>query len=313
MPKISVIVPVYNVEKYIAKCLKSIKDQNFDDFECLIIDDGSKDKSIEIAKTVIEGDSRFKLFHKENGGLSDARNYGIEKASGEYLAFIDSDDYLDRELLSSSYEMAKKHDSDITCFDMYYVWPDGNMTISSGANQEVSSYKDNHKLIFINNSANNKLYKYSFMQDKRFIKGMWYEDLAIIPTWIAQANNVSYVNKALYYYVQRAGSISHSADERIFDIYKSLTSVENALGLSSDDLIDLYLDNCLLMTTLRIRDIDDNDLRKAFYLRNVDCLDTRCPNWYQATKNRPYSYKQRIIFYLLKHRKINLLDRIYRR
>ena len=116
--KVSVIVPVYNVEKYIEKCLLSIQNQTFTDFECLVINDGTKDKSIEVAKKVVGNDPRFRFFDKENGGLSDARNFGIEKASGEYLCFIDSDDYIHEELLELTYMMGKEYDSDIVCFDM---------------------------------------------------------------------------------------------------------------------------------------------------------------------------------------------------
>lgn len=311
MSLVSVIVPVYNVEKYIIKCLESIKSQTLDDFECLIIDDGSKDSSIKLAEEYIKDDKRFVIHHKENGGLSDARNFGINIAKGEYISFIDSDDYLDERLLELSYEMAKKHNSDICTFDMYYVWQDGSKSVSLGGKLECSSYKENNDLLFINNSANNKIYRNSFMKDKRFIKGMWYEDLATIPVLIAKANNISYVNEPLYYYVQREGSISHNASEKIFDIYAALKNVEDKLNITSDKLIDLYLDNCLDMTTLRIRNIDDVRIRKSFYLKNIELLDRQCPMWYESLKNKDYEFKKKIVFFLLKHKMINLLDKVY--
>ena len=229
MTKFSVIVPVYNVEKYISKCIESVKGQSLTDFECLIIDDGTKDKSIEKAIEAIGNDERFKIYHKVNGGLSDARNYGIDKATGEYLFFLDSDDYIGNTLLEDTYNMAKKYDSDIVCFDMMYVYDNGEEKISYGADFECKSYKDDKSVIFINNSSNNKIYRRSFMNDKRFIKGMWYEDLAVIPVWLSKSNNVSHVGKPLYYYLQREGSISHSADPRIFDIYKALNIIKEDL------------------------------------------------------------------------------------
>ena len=308
MTKFSVIVPVYNVEKYISKCIESVKGQTLTDFECLIIDDGTKDKSIEKAIEVIGNDERFKVYHKANGGLSDARNYGIDKATGEYLFFLDSDDYIGNTLLEDTYNMAKKYDSDIVCFDMMYVYDNGEEKISYGADFECKSYKDDQSVIFINNSSNNKIYRRSFMNDKRFIKGMWYEDLAVIPVWLSKANNVSHVGKPLYYYLQREGSISHSADPRIFDIYKALNIIKEELHT---DLTDLYLDNCLIMTTLRIRDIEDKNMRIDFYYKHVDYLDNDCPKWYDAIKDKDYNIKQRIVFFLLKHRMIKLLDRLY--
>ena len=306
--RFSIIIPVYNVEMYISKCIESVKGQTLTDFECLIIDDGTKDKSIEKAIEAIGNDERFKIYHKVNGGLSDARNYGIDKATGEYLFFLDSDDYIGNTLLEDTYNMAKKHDSDIVCFDMMYVYDNGEEKISFGADFECKSYKDDKSVIFINNSSNNKIYRRSFMDDKRFIKGMWYEDLAVIPVWLSKANNVSHVGKPLYYYLQREGSISHSADPRIFDIYKALNIIKEELHT---DLTDLYLDNCLIMTTLRIRDIEDKDMRIDFYYKHVDYLDNDCPKWYDAIKNKDYNIKQKIVFFLLKHRMIKLLDRLY--
>ena len=308
MSLVSVIVPVYNVEKYISKCLESVKEQTLTDFECLIIDDGTKDNSIEKAIKVIGDDERFKIYHKVNGGLSDARNYGIDKATGEYLFFLDSDDYIDDTLLEDTYNMAKKYDSDIVCFDMMYVYDNGEEKISYGADFECKSYKDDNSVIFINNSSNNKIYRRTFMNDKRFIKGMWYEDLAVIPVWLSKANNVSHVSKPLYYYLQREGSISHSADPRIFDIYKALNIIKEQLHT---DLTDLYLDNCLIMTTLRIRDIEDKNMRIDFYNKHINYLDNDCPKWYDAMKEKNYNFKQKIVFFLLKHRMIKLLDRLY--
>lgn len=306
--RFSIIIPVYNVEMYISKCIESVKGQTLTDFECLIIDDGTKDKSIEKAIETIGNDERFKIYHKANGGLSDARNYGIDKATGEYLFFLDSDDYIGNTLLEDTYNMAKKCDSDIVCFDMMYVYDNDEEKISSGADFECKSYKDDKSVIFINNSSNNKIYRRSFMSDKRFIKGMWYEDLAVIPVWLSKANNVSHVGKPLYYYLQREGSISHSADPRIFDIYKALNIIKEELHT---DLTDLYLDNCLIMTTLRIRDIEDKDMRIDFYYKHVDYLDNDCPKWYDAIKDKDYNIKQKIVFFLLKHRMIKLLDRLY--
>ena len=308
--KVSVIVPVYNVEKYIEKCLISIKNQTLKDFECLIINDGTKDKSVEIAKKVIADDNRFKIINKENGGLSDTKNVGINKANGEYLCFIDSDDYIDETLLEKTYNMAKKYDSDITCFDLYYVWDD-RIEISKASYKEILKYQEDKNLLFINNSSNNKLYKTSFMKDKMFIKGMWYEDLAVTPIWMAKANNVSYVNEPLYYYIQREGSISHSADPRVFDIYKAIDNVQSNLKLSSKEIKKLYYNNCLIMTTLRIKDYEDKKIRLEYYKKNIELLSVRFSSWYRNVLFEDYNFKQKIIFTLLKLHLYNLVDNIY--
>lgn len=310
--KVSIIIPVYNVEKYIVKCINSIKEQSLGDFECLVVDDGSKDNSIKLVKDIVSNDNRFNIFTKENGGLSDARNYGLQYAKGEYVCFVDSDDYIDKDMLKLTYEKAKKYNSDIVCFDLYYVFGE-NLKISKGAEfKEVSSYKENKEIIFNNNSANNKLYKREFLSKKQFIKGMWYEDMAVIPTWIAEANNMSYVDKPLYYYVQREGSISHSANPKIFDIYTAIDMVKKKLNLTSYDVRGLYFYNCLVMTVLRIKDISDKETRIDYYKQNIDRLNKEYPNWYQDLKHeKGFNFKQKIIFNLLKKEKYKLLDSIY--
>ena len=312
MLKFSIIVPVYGVEKYISKCIESVKKQTLKEFECLIIDDDTKDNSIKVAQNLIKNDNRFEIYHKEKGGLSDTRNYGIERAQGEYILFLDSDDYIAPTLLEDAYHKAKENNSDIVCFDMMYVYENGEEKNSSAGEYSLTSYKENPKLIFINNSANNKIFKKSFLENRRFIKGIWYEDLASVPIWLAQANNVSFVKKPLYYYLQREGSISHSADKRIFDIYKSINIIKKELNLKSEDLANMYYDNCLVMTTLRIRAIEDKKTRKEFYLENVNHLFNDYPNWAKNLPKGNYNFKQKIVFKLLEHKMIDLLDWIFR-
>ncbi len=309
--RISVIIPVYQVENEIPDCIRSVLSQTFINYECLLIDDGTKDNSIKAAEAVYRNDSRFHVIHKTNGGLSDARNRGIEEATGDYILFLDSDDEIEPSLLEKAAAMAEKHDSDIVVFDMLYVWPDGRTDKTVGGEKKVTSFSTDPGVIFINNSANNKLFRTSFMKDKRFPKGKWYEDLAVVPIWLAKANNVSYVPEPLYLYKQRYGSISHSADPRIFDIYDSIHNIRKELDLTDRDLSVLYYENCLIMTTLRIKDIEACETRLEYYAKNIDLLDEAYPSWYEDFPREKYSIKQRIVFWLLKHRKIKLLDRLY--
>lgn len=122
-PAISVIVPIYNMEKLMRKCLDSILAQTFQDYECLLIDDGSKDGSPAICDEYAAKDSRFKAYHKPNGGLSDARNYGIERAQGEYTIFFDPDDWVDADCLTDMYAKAVETDADMVMCDLYYNDP----------------------------------------------------------------------------------------------------------------------------------------------------------------------------------------------
>lgn len=131
---ISVVVPIYNVEKYLRQCLDSIQNQTYQNFECLLINDGSPDNSADICREYVEKDSRFKYFEKENGGLSDARNYGIRQSKGSYLTFVDSDDWLENDALQQLYDALKKENADISigrynCYDesrCQYLFYDSN-------------------------------------------------------------------------------------------------------------------------------------------------------------------------------------------
>ena len=112
-PRISIIVPVYNVEKYVETCIDSIKSQSFNEFEAIIVDDGSKDSSIAICEKLISGDARFKILHKENGGLMSAWKYGLQRATGEYVGFVDSDDWIDPDMFFVLSKSIQEHDADI--------------------------------------------------------------------------------------------------------------------------------------------------------------------------------------------------------
>ena len=115
-PKISIIIPMYNVEKYLKRCLDSVRAQTFTDFQAILVDDGSPDKSGEIAESYAALDKRFIVVHKENGGLSDARNVGMSKASGEYIMYLDSDDFIHPQTMEIAYSLAQRDNSDIVSF-----------------------------------------------------------------------------------------------------------------------------------------------------------------------------------------------------
>lgn len=309
--QISFIVPVYNVEKYIVKCLESIQKQTMTDFECLVIDDGSPDSSIALAKDFVRNDKRFRFYQKENGGLSDARNFGKDLAKGDYLCFVDSDDYIAPTLAEKTIASALKYNSDIVAFDLLYVYPNGHKSLSIGGDKEITTYKENKKLVTWNCSANNKIYRASFLRDKYFIKGMWYEDLAIVPIWLSLAKSVSYVACPLYYYVQHPSSISYQEDWRLFDIYKSLKNIQVNLSLDNDILANFIIENGLCLVILKIRNFKKKETRLLYYRHNIKEVSALLPTWYTYTKN--YSLKWRIVFFLNKHHLFNLLDRIYQR
>lgn len=313
--KISFIVPVYKVEEYIVKCLSSIQQQSLADFECLVVDDGSPDRSIEIAKKEFEKDSRFIFLQKENGGLSEARNFGLQQAKGEYVCFVDSDDYIHQDLAKDCCAIADQENCQIVCFDLQYVYPDGHEDIpTSGGDKRLTSFVENKEILLWNNSANNKVYRRSFLHDKEFIVGIWYEDLAVIPVWMSQAQQIAYLNKAYYYYLQREGSISHSADPRVFDIYFSLRNLkENIPDMPEEIFTKLVLEDGLIMTNIRIKEMNNRKQRLSFYERHAKELMEVDSSWFKKAMKANYSWKQKLIFSLFKLEAFSVLDKVSKR
>lgn len=208
---ISVIVPVYNVEKYLERCVKSIAAQTYKDLEILLIDDGSTDKSGKMCDDFQQTDSRIKAFHKQNGGLSDARNYGIEHSAGEFISFVDSDDYIDGKMLETLHRLITENDADLAVCSAMDVFEGKEVTqvkeIKEFNLNKVESYKYMLRGDGIP-SACNKLYKRQTVGDVRFPVGKLYEDGFFTPQILKRVEKTAVTSKPMYYYFRRADSIT---------------------------------------------------------------------------------------------------------
>lgn len=211
MPEISIIVPVYNVEKYLEKCVDSILAQTFRDFEVVLVDDGATDSSGKLCDQLCEKDARIRVIHKENGGLSSARNAGIENARGNYLAFIDSDDYIDPGMMEELYRNIVNEDADLSVcgmFDCYY----GKEPKIHEPFYQVMDPKEAIDIAFTGDfsaiSSVNKLYKSSVMKDIRFPVGKIYEDAFICVDVFLACKKIVLTSKQYYYYYHRENSIT---------------------------------------------------------------------------------------------------------
>lgn len=310
--KVSIIVPIYNVEKYLAKCIDSLVNQTYRDVEIILVNDGSTDSSEDIVKQYAEKDCRILALNKVNGGLSDARNYGLKYATGEYCLFIDSDDYLALNAIELCVNKVNESNADIVCFDMIYVYSD-HETFASGGDFDLLSFKKDSSAILINNSACNKMFKRTLFDHIQFPKGMWYEDLATIPIVLSKADCIAKVNAGLYYYLQREQSIAHTINEKVFDIYKAIKMVEDYFSGANlnDEIGKMYIEHGLNLTTLRIKN-DAEDVVRYFRLNN-QYLDQYYPTWRKIKKFEGYSMKKKIVFYLLQHDLFMLVKLIYKK
>lgn len=214
-PIISIIVPVYNVEKYIRRCIQSIINQTYKDIEIILVNDGSTDMSKSICDEYKKKDSRIILINKENGGLSDARNAGIRKARGKYLAFVDSDDFIHEKMLEKMYDRIIYDDSDMAVcgyIEYFEEKTEKNRKYVYGKNGIITAEQYFESILNdenIGNYAWNKLYKKKLFDNVFFPKGQAFEDINTTYKLVLLSNKISVVNEALYYYQQRDNSISN--------------------------------------------------------------------------------------------------------
>ena len=217
MEKISVLVPVYNAEKYIEKCIKSIINQTYKDIEIVLIDDESKDNSLNIMKNLQKQDNRIKIVSVENKGVADARNSAIENATGKLLTFVDSDDTIDEDYLEIMYNNLKKYDADIAVINCKNIIEEtGAILHKDFGIKQIKEYtsteavKDLFYYNFLRHSPWGKLYKRNVWNNIKFPLGKNYEDLAIIYKTFLNANKIIYIPEEKYNYLIRKGSIVHN-------------------------------------------------------------------------------------------------------
>ena len=209
MPELSVIVPVYNAEKYLNKCVDSILNQTYRDFELLLVDDGSPDQCGMICEAYAVQDSRVKVIHKPNGGVSEARNVGLDQAKGNYISFIDPDDWVEPDMFRSAIDFCKTKQTDIVCFEVCIVRKNKKKFHYRFAADCVFEAKDALVKILtdvIDNSPCNKIYRKAVWNNVRFPVGRRYEDVATIYKTFYNADRVGYIKKYFYYYVKHEGS-----------------------------------------------------------------------------------------------------------
>lgn len=214
---ISVIIPVYNVEKYLEKCLKSVQNQSYAHFEVILINDGSTDSSLKICEAFIKKDKRFSVLTKENGGLSSARNLGLKKIRGKYVTFVDSDDYLSEHYLKH-FVSGIESEKSIVCSKFLLVDENGVFLSKRQRIQEkklIFSKEEGIKEILLQNkmdhSAWGKLYPISFFENITFPDGKLFEDMGTTYKLLALANEVVFLDEYDYYYLQQPNSIMNSS------------------------------------------------------------------------------------------------------
>lgn len=247
---ISVIVPVYNVEQYLEKCIESICSQSFPALEIILVDDGSTDRSGAICDEWKQKDVRIRVIHKENGGLSDARNVGIEAASGEWYMFVDSDDTITPDTVGRMYQAAINHGCEIAVCNMVRVYDDGTTEPFYHPVSEPTVWDGGQRFETLKQpSACNKLFRAELFENVRFPKGKFYEDTFIYHILAYRASRIVLTGHDGYLYLSRRESIlgQPTYTDRYFDmaeaVYKRMTFLlEHGVSFYGDEAcLSLYI------------------------------------------------------------------------
>jgi len=286
MIKVSVIVPVYNVEKHLGKCLDSLLAQTLEEIEIIAVDDGSTDSSADILKEYQEKSAKLIRVEKENGGVSDARNCGLSYATGEYVGFVDSDDYADPDMFRVMYEKAAERGSDIVECNLHHTYADCEDT-------EIMPkyYAPEELLCFGRYVVWNKIFRRQWLAGTgvRFPYGLICEEVSFISMLVPYIGNYDYVDAAPIHYVQRRESQNNAGFEKtmnIFEVLKGIVGYYREKGFYEryrTELEFLYARVLLCSTFSRMCLIPERRLRSKALSQNFRELSEAFPQW---RKNR---------------------------
>lgn len=283
MPKFSFIIPVYNTEKYLSRCLNSVQNQTLGEFEAIIIDDGSTDNSKQVIDNYLQ-DNRFKYIYQINSGLSEARNTGIKQASGEYLLFLDSDDYVSLELCEILSKTVEEN-IDVVKFQCKYIYDNREENVNDGIEFKDTGTSVLLKLIEIKSLLEPAwlyAYKREFWKENNFkyIKNIYHEDFALTPYILSKAKNVKVINKNLYYYVQVENSITRNINyektkKKVQDMmtgfefnYEKINNNEN-LSNEFKKIFNSYLANIVINKGQELSKIDQDEYYLNLKNKNI--------------------------------------------
>lgn len=287
MPKVSIIIPMFNAEESIKKCLVSLMKQSFtEDYEILVMDDGSNDKSSEIVKELSLSAPYIKYHFHSNQGISVTRNDGLALAQGEYICFIDSDDYVHENYLDELYKKSTACNSDITVCDFYECKSDQHY-LRKLIDFKCSSVFELPELSFeINTAPWNKMFKKSFLQKNNisFPVGKKYEDASFMLSALLKAKCIAKVNRALVYYQVHAGSETMSMNERVFDIFDILLQIQDIyqnveMNKELMDYLTYFAINRINVYQLQQVYQKDRKTALSFVRQGYAFLDYHYPEW----------------------------------
>lgn len=325
MPKTSIVVPVYNVETYLEKCVRSLLSQTEQDFELLLIDDGSTDQSGKLCDTLAETDPRIRVIHQENRGLGGARNTGIEAATGTYLLFIDSDDSLLPHTLQHALAAAEEQQAEIAVFGFFTEDEQGNRLADFPCDLPTTAFspKEHKSCLLTSPCAWNKLYRRELFVRTgiRYPSRVWYEDIRTTLKLFTQAERITGVDTIGYAYLQRQGSIMNSGNlqrnHEIIDAFDDLLP-----WFAEHDLLQAYEQELCWLTAFHVyftasvrvlrADRADKTLAKELLSQFAAYVKEKFPGYASSPYLARLSKSQQLLWWLLTHRQYAMIKLLFK-
>lgn len=318
--KLSIIVPVYGVEKYIDKCLNSLVKQSLKEIEIIVVNDGTKDNSQKIIdKYVKKYPDKIKSYIKENGGQGSARNYGLKKATGEYIGYVDSDDFVEKDMYKKLYDKAKENNYDIVVCGNYNVSEDYQ---NKNIDAFINNYNTDLENIFFGKMAVwNKIYKRDILIKNKleFKEKVWYEDLAFTLKAIMNSNTFAFIDEPLYDYLIREGSTMNNSNVQrnleILDAFDDILSYikHNKKEEYFDKVEFLAIDHIYISAIVRILKANaDNKIKKETVNELICYMNKNFPNYKNNKYINTLSRNRKIIYKLINLKMYNLVNLIFK-
>lgn len=320
MKKVSIIVPVYGVEKYIDKCLDSLVKQSLKEIEVIVVNDGTKDNSQKIIdKYVKKYPDKIKSFIKENGGQGSARNYGLEKVSGEYIGYVDSDDFIEKDMYKKLYNKAKEKDYDIVVCGNYNVSEDYQ---NKNVDVFINNYNTDLENIFFGKMAVwNKIYKRDILIKNKleFKEKVWYEDLAFTLKAIMNSNTFAFIDEPLYDYLIREGSTMNNSNVQrnleILDAFNDILSYikHNKKEEYFSKIEFLAIDHIYISAIVRVLKADaDKNIKKETIEKLINYMNKNFPNYKSNKYINTLSKNRKIIYKLINMKMYSLINLVFK-
>ena len=316
--KISIIVPIYNVEKYLSKCIDSLLNQTLKNIEIILINDGSTDNSLKIArKYQNENANKIIIINKKNGGQGSARNEGLKIARGEYIAYVDSDDWVDNEMFEKMYLKAKQTDSDIVICGTKVI-NEKTLKITSEEPAKIINYDQNLNMLLGKMAIWNKIYnkKILLIEEQKFRNKKWYEDLDFTAKLIIKDYKVEYINENYYYYLERINSTMNNKDYmrnlEIIDAFDEIIKYSQNIGKFREKYSEiefLAILHIYISASVRILLMENVSKKNKIKIINqlIEYLKKQFPNYYENKYLKKLPKRKKIIYKLMRLKLYNFI------